>query len=182
MRGSLIGAATEIAAEDEDETNVHRRAEVERYGPTKGRPVCQKIIRASIPSCIAATHSSDECRERMEKSLMARRTSRIDTSTEYDSMGQTLLQDDPRTDDNVRDERKNQAPETTINDNTRHVRSRRRQHVLGLREWRRVERARSAQGQASGGGVPQQNARFRAEHYVKLRSPTWAVIPSRFDV
>ena len=46
-----------------------RRAESERYGPTKGRPVCQEVIRASIPSFIAATHS-DECRERKEESMM----------------------------------------------------------------------------------------------------------------
>ena len=45
------------------------RADFERYGPTKGRPVCQKVISAPIPSCIVATHSA-EYRDRMEKSMM----------------------------------------------------------------------------------------------------------------
>ena len=43
-----------------------RRMEVEKYGPTRGCPGCQKVTSDAVPSCIVATHN-DECRERMEK-------------------------------------------------------------------------------------------------------------------
>ena len=49
------------------------RMDVEKYGPTKGCPGCQKVTRGTVPSCIVATHS-DACRERMEKHARSRRS------------------------------------------------------------------------------------------------------------
>ena len=46
-----------------------RRMEVEKYGPTRGCPGCEKVMSGAVPSCIAAAHN-DECRERMEKLMM----------------------------------------------------------------------------------------------------------------
>ena len=46
-----------------------RRMDVEKYGPTKGFPHCQKVTRGTVPSCIVATHS-DACRERIERLMM----------------------------------------------------------------------------------------------------------------
>ena len=46
-----------------------RRMEVEKYGPTRGCPGCQKVMSGAVPSCIVATHN-DECRERMGKFMM----------------------------------------------------------------------------------------------------------------
>ena len=47
-----------------------RRTEVEKYGPTRGRPGYQQVVNGAIPSCTSATHN-DECRERMEKLMMS---------------------------------------------------------------------------------------------------------------
>ena len=46
-----------------------RRMEVEKYGPTRGCPGCQKVMSGAVPLCIVGTHN-DECRERMEKLMM----------------------------------------------------------------------------------------------------------------
>ena len=46
-----------------------RRMDVEKYGPTKGCPGCQKVTRRTVPPCIVATYS-DACRERMEGLMM----------------------------------------------------------------------------------------------------------------
>ena len=43
-----------------------RSVHVQKFGPTKGCPGCQKVVRGTVSLCIAATHN-DECRERMER-------------------------------------------------------------------------------------------------------------------
>ena len=48
--GRSSDAPTELLARTRTRRMYIRRVEVERHGATKGRPVCQKVIRASIPS------------------------------------------------------------------------------------------------------------------------------------
>ena len=51
------------------------RVDVEKYGPEKGCPGCQRVTRRSVPSCIVATRS-DGCRERMERLMHGARSHR----------------------------------------------------------------------------------------------------------
>ena len=125
----------------------------------------------------------DQSSAHHQAARFARRTSRIRTRTEDDSMGQTLQQDDLVTNDHVRDVRKTERQRLTSMTTSRDMSGAKADntfcnHVHGG-ELNAHELHKDGQVEV---WHLSRMCSFSSEHHIKLRSLTCAEIPSRFAV